>query len=143
MNQRTALILAASLSAFLIAIIGSVAATIAYKPASPTMNPAVAQTEPAQAPTVTARLSADQAVQIALNAVPGATLQKTPELVNFQGTVAFEVSLSQGVLYIDANDGRVLFNGAVATAPAPFGNDRERRQREGRSTEPFEGGRDD
>jgi len=58
------------------------------------------------------RLAADQAAQIAANLVPNAQLVRTPELVDLQGTVAYEVVLKQGVAYIDANTGAVLFNGA-------------------------------
>jgi uncharacterized membrane protein YkoI len=63
-------------------------------------------------------VSLDQAKQIALDTVPGATLTKDPELVRFQDTVAYEVALDKGNVYIDANSGQVLYNGA-APPPAP------------------------
>ncbi|MCG8352305.1 MAG: PepSY domain-containing protein [Chloroflexales bacterium] len=63
-------------------------------------------------------VSLDQAKQIALDTVPGATLTRDPELVNFQSTVAYEVALDKGNVYIDANSGQVLYNGA-APPPAP------------------------
>jgi uncharacterized membrane protein YkoI len=64
-------------------------------------------------------VSLDQAKQIALDTVPDATLTKEPELVNFQSTVAYEVALDKGNVYIDANSGQVLYNGATPPPPPP------------------------
>ena len=58
-------------------------------------------------------LSADQAAALALKAEKGAMLVKTPELISFKGTAAFEVTLDRGVVYIDANTGEVLYDSAV------------------------------
>jgi uncharacterized membrane protein YkoI len=63
-------------------------------------------------------VSADAAGQIALAAAPNTTITAAPFLVDFQGTVAYEVATGAGLLYIDANTGTILFNGA-APAPAP------------------------
>jgi len=73
----------------------------------------------ANTPQSSTRLTPDQAAQIAAKVVPNAQLVRTPELVNLQGTLAYEVVLNQGVVYIDANTGAVLFNGANAPANAP------------------------
>jgi uncharacterized membrane protein YkoI len=59
-------------------------------------------------------VSAEQAGMIAMGLVPGATLVSTPELVNFQGTVAYEVILNRGKVYVDATTATVLYNGAAA-----------------------------
>jgi len=59
-------------------------------------------------------VSPDQAAMIAMGKVPGATLMSTPELVNFQGTIAYEVALNRGKVYVDATTAAVLYNGAAA-----------------------------
>jgi len=58
-----------------------------------------------------ASISPARAIWIAMNAAPGSALMKEPELVLFQGALAYEVVLDQGTLYIDANTGRILYNG--------------------------------
>jgi uncharacterized membrane protein YkoI len=67
-------------------------------------------------------VSARQAVAIALSATPDATLMQQPDLVDFQGTPTYEVRLDRGLVYIDANSGKVLFNGAGSQAVAPDSN---------------------
>jgi len=59
------------------------------------------------------QITADAAAQAALNAAPGAQLMSTPELVNFQGTTAFEVVLNTGSVYIDAGSGQLLYSAAT------------------------------
>jgi hypothetical protein len=143
MNQRMALILAGGLTAFMLVVVGAVATTVILKPAT------VANTVPVQAPAaaqpaaaIAVQLSAAQAAQVALNAAPGATLTNTPDLVSFQGTVAYEVILNQGTLYVDANTGQVLYNGVTAAASAPAASTRGERHRNGGSEQLF-GGQDD
>jgi uncharacterized membrane protein YkoI len=58
-----------------------------------------------------ASISPARAIWIAMNAAPGSALMKEPELVLFQGALAYEVVLDQGTLYIDANTGQILYNG--------------------------------
>ncbi len=55
------------------------------------------------------QISADAAAQAALNLAQGAQLLSTPELVNFQGTLAYEVALDAGTVYIDAASGQPLY----------------------------------
>jgi uncharacterized membrane protein YkoI len=69
---------------------------------------------PAAAPTYP--ISAEQAASLALQAAPNSFLQTTPMLVNFDGTVAYEVGLDQGQVYINATTGEVLYNSASLTA---------------------------
>lgn len=57
--------------------------------------------------------SAEQAATLAMN-VAGLNPKALPELVNFNNTPAFEAVFSNGKVYIDANTGRVLFNGLQA-----------------------------
>ena len=57
-------------------------------------------------------VSADDAAGIALSSVPGSSLSQEPRLVNFGGTVAYEVPLNVGKVYVDAANGHVLYNGA-------------------------------
>ena len=55
-----------------------------------------------------AALTAAQATALAKQDAPDAILQATPELINYNGTVAYEVILDSGATYIDANLGAVL-----------------------------------
>ena len=75
----------------------------------------------AQAAQPTASLSAEAARNIAIDASGGATMIREPELVLFEGKVAYEVGLTRGVVYVDANDGTVLFNGAHGGGGQPSG----------------------
>lgn len=57
-------------------------------------------------------ITAEKAVQIAMETAGGnESLLALPDLVNYQGTEAFEVALSDGSVYVDAKAGTVLFNG--------------------------------
>ena len=55
-----------------------------------------------------AALSTAQATALAKQDAPSAVLQTTPELINYNGTVAYEVLLDSGTTYIDANLGTIL-----------------------------------
>ncbi|MBI3244722.1 MAG: PepSY domain-containing protein [Chloroflexi bacterium] len=78
----------------------------------------------AQPQTPTYAVWPDMAASIALNATPGTTVIRMPELVNFQGAVAYEVTLDRGKVYVDANNGNVLHNGAApATNSGQGGHD--------------------
>ena len=55
-----------------------------------------------------AALTAAQAIAFAKQDAPDAILQATPELINYNGTVAYEVLLDSGATYIDANLGAIL-----------------------------------
>lgn len=57
-------------------------------------------------------VSADDAATIALNNTPGASLVQQPRLVNVNGTIAYEVPLDRGNVYVDATSGQVLYNAA-------------------------------
>lgn len=78
-------------------------------PPTPTQKPHVyvkpTQTKPLYP------VTPEMAGQLALNAAPGATLLARPELVLFEGKVAYEVVLDRGKIYIDATTGQVLYNG--------------------------------
>lgn len=54
----------------------------------------------------------DQAAAIA-SKVAGQVVQATPRLVNYNGTAAYEVVFKNGNVYVDANSGSILYNGAV------------------------------
>jgi hypothetical protein len=60
-------------------------------------------------------VSADEAASIALSNAPGAALAQEPRLVNINGTIAYEVALDRGYVYVDANSGQVLYNSAAGT----------------------------
>ena len=61
----------------------------------------------------------EQAAQIAgAAAAAGATSLGDPELVSFEGTVAYEVPYEEGNIYVAADTGAVLFNGTIVLEPA-------------------------
>jgi uncharacterized membrane protein YkoI len=79
---------------------------------------AALQSQGQAAPTTAAyAISADQAVVIAQTA-SGETASETPSLVNYSGAVAYEVVLPDGKVYVDANNGTVLYNGVIHTITA-------------------------
>lgn len=154
MSQRTMLILAAALSAFILVIAGGVAGRLsgAIQPGVATAEPAaadasaaatsfaereaayqatiaeanrrlelanqqLAQQAAAPAPATPAAayaVSAEQAEQLALAAVPGAALARPAELVRYLGAPAYEVVLDRGTLYVDAQGAGILANAAAA-----------------------------
>ena len=71
------------------------------------------QTAAADSQDLTAAVSPDLAVYLALTSAPGARLKRPPELVSYLGTPAYEVSTTHGMVYIGAMNGAVLYNGAA------------------------------
>ena len=63
--------------------------------------------EPAQPETPAYPVTPDQAAERAI-LFAGGTLVQSPELVNVQGTVAYEVVLSGGTFYVNATTGGIL-----------------------------------
>ena len=59
-------------------------------------------------PSSLAALSAAQAADLAKQKSPNSILQAIPELINYNGTAAYEVLLDSGATYIDANLGSIL-----------------------------------
>jgi len=86
------------------------ALTEAYAQQSATASNTAAQSA---AEPVPATISPQDALMVAATLVPRARLLSLPELVNYQGTVAYEVRLDVGVIYVDANTGAVLYNGTA------------------------------
>ncbi len=65
------------------------------------------------------KVTPEQAIQIAEGAAAfGATYLGNPELVSFEGAVAYEVPYQEGNIYIAADTGEVLFNGTLVLAPS-------------------------
>lgn len=85
----------------------------------PRAQPAPAQPQPQPQPVIQAALTPQRALEIALIAAPGTVAQRMPELVDFQGVVAYEVLLNAGTMYVDANSGAILYNGVVVQPPPP------------------------
>ena len=71
-------------------------------------------------PLSAAMLTSDQAIALAKQNLPNSTLQATPELVNYNGAVAYEVRLDTNTTYIDASLGSIL--NPISTSAA-FVND--------------------
>jgi uncharacterized membrane protein YkoI len=154
MKQRTALFVAAGLTAFVLVVVGGVAGAVAgASAASPTatVDPALqaqiqqresayqgliqeanaqlqqayqqldqlqSSSQPAQSPATTYPVSPDLAAALAVRLAPGSKLTSWPTLVDFQGTVAYEIVLDRGTVYIDATTGHLLYNGASQTVNA-------------------------
>jgi ABC-type transporter Mla subunit MlaD len=93
-NQQLAAVQAAQSSPAPAHSVQAATAARAAQPAQPVIN-----------------LSAEAARNIALNAANLATMIREPELVRFEGKVAYEVGFTRGVVYVDASNGAVLFNG--------------------------------
>jgi hypothetical protein len=65
-------------------------------------------------PAVTTAISPEVAGQLAQQvADAGQKLIKAPELVDFQGKTAYEALFNKGSIYVDAQDGTILFNATV------------------------------
>ena len=91
----------------------SAANTVSQNPdiTSPSLSSFKAVVNPLSQSTQTsslAALTAEQATALAKQDAPNAILQATPELINYNGTAAYEVLLDSGTTYIDANLGAVL-----------------------------------
>ncbi|MDO5686893.1 MAG: PepSY domain-containing protein [Neisseria sp.] len=69
-----------------------------------------------------ARFSAEQAQEIVRKTAPNAKVNGVAELVNYGGTMAYEVNANTGKFYIDAQ------NGAVLAKPAAVNNNAPRQQ---------------
>lgn len=125
MTQRTALIAAAALTAFVLVLVGGLAGRLRQAPPQAQAQEQ-AQPQSWKQTQVQGDAPSDQAAPsygvspgiagtIALNVAPGATLARVPEAVSFQGTAAYEVQLDRGTVYVDANSGQVLYNGAAVS----------------------------
>ena len=119
MKKPVALAIAGVITGLVLVLMLGVGATVAVQSllVSRTSAPQPAPVDNSTLPqsnitvdSVVTQFTADQAGQIALAAVPNAKLTTTPELVNLQGTVAYQVTLNNAVVYIDANTGMVLYN---------------------------------
>ena len=144
MKQRSTLILTTIVTAFGLTLLGGVAGRVITNANPVTPNTVVEteqmpyqnanyqiQAQPAQAvPSApasqsTVAITPDKAALVALSNVSGGTLLQTPELVDFEGSVAYEVLLDSGTLYIDANNGQVLYNSLIVSASLPAYNGEE------------------
>lgn len=67
------------------------------------------------------QFSPEQAIEAAEDvALSGATRTGEPMLVNFEGTVAYEVPYEYGNIYVDATTGELIFNGTISLEPSPI-----------------------
>jgi hypothetical protein len=63
-------------------------------------------------------INMSQAILLMKQWIPEAVLLDSPRLVGFQGSAAYELELEQGMAYVDAYSGQVIFNGLVLTLPS-------------------------
>ncbi len=158
MSQKTLVLIAGALTAFVLVIVGGVSAKVASaSAASPATDASVSsaawsqreaeyqnliQQANQQLQDAYARLSAmgpqatatsipngpkvvftpAEAAGVALDAVPGSKLKRTPELVEYEGTLAYEVHTTAGLFYIDADTGAILYNGAASPSYSASGS---------------------
>lgn len=85
-------------------------------------------TRPTAPPAPDYAVSAGEASTIALNAAPDARLVQLPELVNFEGNIAYEVLLDQGTAYVDAESGAVLYSSVKVSTEVPTPQERISRE---------------
>lgn len=129
MKQRTAILVAIGLTAFVVIMVAGIAFAITVRSGAssetvPENELAVtaggeAGTAPSTAvPTALApqMVQPQRAAQVALQVMPNNTLIGTPELVNFQGKMAYEVLLSGGTVYVDAFTAQVLSSSVTVTS---------------------------
>jgi uncharacterized membrane protein YkoI len=128
MKQHATLIISFIITAFLLVLIGGVTASLMSSDTSqaePRAAPTTSSAPDAAPPTTSSTpaepgITADRAALIALDAAVGTRLLHDPELVNFEGSTAYEVPLDQGMVYVDAQTGTILANQAstpAATTP--------------------------
>jgi uncharacterized membrane protein YkoI len=84
------------------------ALTAAY--AAENSPPPSGQVKIAQPTAPSANITSSEAMLVAALSAPGAKIYSMPELVNLQGRLAYEVNFDQGVVYVDAQNGAILFN---------------------------------
>jgi uncharacterized membrane protein YkoI len=90
---------------------------VAPAQAQPQAQPAAASPT---APSVS--ISPDAALSIASAAAGKSGLMRGPELVLYNGVVAYEILFGRGAFYVDANTGQILSNGGSGGGkPAPSG----------------------
>jgi len=143
MIRKNALLMASALTAFVLVLIGGVAGRLSNVASAQEAEPSTASVmvdeaalatvlqerdgayrelidqanqllaEAAEAPAAAYPVNADTALAIVLTTVRGGELLQPPELVDYMGAAAYEVSLVQGLVYVDANTGKILANGAI------------------------------
>jgi hypothetical protein len=77
----------------------------------PTLLPSVTPT--LQPTDIVYPISPELAAALALSVAPNTYLVRPPVLVLYGGVVAYEVTLNTGRVYVDANSGAILWNGAL------------------------------
>lgn len=126
LHQRVVLLLAVAMMTVILMLIAGITASQSHQhrtvvPLPTAVDGASRPTAQAAAPTPVLGygIAAEQAITMALHAVPEATLLRPPKLVSFQGVAAYEVLLNRGAVYVDAQQGSVLYNSASLAVPTP------------------------
>lgn len=111
MAQKSNLLVAGLISAFVLLVVGGLLASPALRKPAPKAT--------SQATVGTPVLTPDRATLLAIRLSPGGTPTRDAELVNFRGTPAYEVILSNGTMYIDAKSGSLLASSAAVSPSTP------------------------
>ena len=140
MKQRNLMLIAGGLTAFILVMVGGVAAIqLPTETAVPAESPVALDPPIVAEQTANEPISADLAATIAKNVAPDAVQQKAPELVLFEGTEAYEVVTDLGNVYVDAATGEVLNNGTAAAMMTAYSEEEEYEEYEEYEEEEYEG----
>ncbi|GEM_PF-5120802 len=124
MKPTTAILGAVALTAFTLVLAGSlvyalisktISSNLAVPQQTQILEPAPANASVPASPQ-TELVAADRAIQSALQLQPGSSLRQSPELVNYQGRMAYEIWLNTATIYVDAFDGKILASSPVVVS---------------------------
>ena len=113
MKINTAILVAVALTVFVLVLAGGIVYAVNAK--TVTTNLAAATDAPIAQPNqnTTTVQQPTQAAEIALRFIPGSVLLQQPQLVNYQGAMAYEVLLDMATIYVDALNGKIIAASAV------------------------------
>jgi hypothetical protein len=127
MNQRIVLLVSALATAFVLVVVGGVsgAALLSNRAANQPLSYQAAPANNQQPVSIQQPSSFQQPVDYPVSSANAAALAqqaagsqavmlKAPELVSFEGVPAYEVALNLGMVYVDANNGQILYQPPAA-----------------------------
>lgn len=128
MNQRIVLLVSALATAFVLVVVGGIsgAALLSNRAANQPQSYQVALANNQQPVSIQQPSSFQQSDNYLVSSATAAALAqqaagsqavmlKAPELVSFEGIPAYEVALNIGMVYVDANNGQILYQPPAAS----------------------------
>ncbi len=115
MDKKT-LIIAAFLGSFACMLIGGISVWLIKTDTSNKANQKIeTSTLPVSSSTLTTKLNSDDAIAKIKQIEPTLNIDtKAPELLRFDGQLAYEIMTSKGAFYVDANTGILLSQPTIA-----------------------------